>query len=98
MERVETLSKMLVDKISKKASYTDILVTVKMIESELLHLNNINPTTKYEEKLTTHIDIFKTSVDRELDIEEEKIVEILFVFWPVVGEEGESRKRRNIIF
>ena len=79
MERVETLSKMLVEKISKKASYTDILVTVKMIESELLHLNNINPTTKYEEKLTTHIDIFKTSVDRELDIEEEKIVEILQV-------------------
>jgi hypothetical protein len=56
MERVETLSKMLAEKIEKKASYDDILVTVKMIESELLHLKTIQPIAKNVEKTTKKIE------------------------------------------
>ena len=79
MERVETLSKMLAEKIERKATYDDILVTVKMIESELLHLKIINPTTKYAEKLTTTIDIFKTGTEHVSNNNQEKIVEVLQV-------------------
>jgi hypothetical protein len=79
MERVETLSKMLAEKIEKKANYDDILVTVKMIESELLHLKTIQPIVKNAEKPTTTIDIFKNRSDDLLDndAQQEKIVEVL---------------------
>jgi hypothetical protein len=79
MERVETLSKMLADKIEKRASYDDILVTVKMIESELQHLKTIQPIVKNVEKPTTKIDIFRNSSDDLLDsdMSQEKIIEVL---------------------
>jgi hypothetical protein len=79
MERVETLSKMLADKIEKRASYDDILVTVKMIESELQHLKTIQPIVKNVEKPSTKIDIFRNSSDDLLDNEaqQEKIIEVL---------------------
>lgn len=79
MERVETLSKMLAEKIEKKASYDDILLTVKMIESELQHLKTIQPIPKGVEKTTTKIDIFRNSSDDLLDnyINQEKIIEVL---------------------
>ncbi len=81
MERVETLSKMLADKIAKRADYDDILFTVKMIESELQHLKTIQPIVKNVEKPTTSIDIFKNSADDLIDNENkpEKIVEELKV-------------------
>lgn len=43
MERVETLCNLLKEKIEKKASVNELLTTVKMLESELLHLKNITP-------------------------------------------------------
>jgi hypothetical protein len=92
MERVETLSKMLAEKIEKKASYDDILATVKMIESELLHLKTIQPIAKNVEKTTTNIDIFKNISDELLDNsnDQEKIVEILQIDEKAVEEELEE--------
>lgn len=91
MERVETLSKMLAEKIEKKASYDDILVTVKMIESELLHLKTIQPIAKNVEKTTTKIDIFRNSSDDLLDNnDQEKIVEVLQIDEQEVEEELEE--------
>jgi hypothetical protein len=84
MERVETLSNLLAEKIEKKASVTELLQTVKMLESELLHLRNITPHPTVTEHTTTAINIssIKTETTKEeikLDIEEPKIVEVLKV-------------------
>ena len=92
MERVETLSKMLAEKIVRKASYDDILVTVKMIESELLHLKIITPTTKYDEKLTTTVDIFKTGTENSTNSNQEKIIETLYVDEKEIEEELDEIK------
>ena len=43
MERVETLCNLLSEKLQKKAVIAELLTTVKMIESELLHLQKITP-------------------------------------------------------
>ncbi len=40
MERVETLSNLLAEKIRNKASVQELLLTVKMLESELIHVKN----------------------------------------------------------
>ncbi len=45
MERVETLCTMLAEKIKNKANINDLISTVKMLESELMHLKNITPPT-----------------------------------------------------
>ena len=94
MERVETLSKMLAEKIENKASYDDILVTVKMIESELRHLITIEPPVKGEEKLTTSVNIFnKTQAEpTSTNIHEDKIVEVLKIDEKEVEAEIEEIK------
>ena len=81
MERVETLSKMLADKVAKRADYDDILFTVRMIESELQHLKTIQPIAKNIEKPSTTIDIFKNSAEDLLDTDTtpKKVVEVLQV-------------------
>ncbi len=53
MERVETLCKLLGEKLQKKASINELLTTVKMLESELLHLKNVTPTTANATVTTT---------------------------------------------
>ena len=94
MERVETLSKMLAEKIENKAAYDDILVTVKMIESELKHLITIQPPQKGEDKPTTSINIFKQTQSEPTSdsYNEEKTVEILQVDEKEVEAEIEEIK------
>ena len=41
MERVETLCNLLTEKLQKKASVDELLSTVRLLESELIHLKNI---------------------------------------------------------
>lgn len=83
MERVETLCNLLNEKLQKKASITELLTTVKMLESELLHLKNITPTTSHTFQ-TTAVHIAKQVLpadvkeQREADgVIEEKTVEVL---------------------
>jgi hypothetical protein len=82
MERVETLSNLLAEKIQNKASVNELLQTVKMLESELLHLRNITPRAIVTDHSSTAINISTTQIDNKeditkLDIEEPKIVEVL---------------------
>jgi hypothetical protein len=82
MERVETLSNLLAEKIQKKASVTELLQTVKMLESELVHLRNITPPPTVIEHTSTAINIstIQTETTKEeviLEIDEPKIVEVL---------------------
>ena len=82
MERVETLCNLLSEKLQKKATIAELLTTVKMIESELLHLQKITPPVASNTS-TTAINIAKQiTPERPEGIklekqEEEKIVEVL---------------------
>jgi hypothetical protein len=84
MERVVTLCNLLTEKLQNKASINDLLSTVKMMESELLHLKNITPTPTVVEHSIAAVNISSQRVDEresenKLDIEEPKIVEVLQV-------------------
>ncbi len=46
MERVETLSKKLAEQLEGNASVDQLLLTVQMLHSELVHLKNITPAEK----------------------------------------------------
>lgn len=82
MERVETLCNLLSEKLQKKATIAELLTTVKMIESELLHLQKITPPVLLNTS-TTAINIARQiTPDKPEEIksekqEEEKIVEVL---------------------
>ncbi len=83
MERVETLINILVEKLQKKASVNEMLTTVKMLESELLHLKSITPPDAAQ-NITTAVNISKQITpekpiaEEHLPVvEEEKTVEVL---------------------
>ena len=84
MERVETLCNLLNEKLHKKATISELLTTVKMIESELLHLQKITPKANSDTS-TTAINIAKQTIPEkqtEINIKnenEEKIIEVLQV-------------------
>ncbi len=98
MERVVTLSNLLAEKLQNKASINELLSTVKMMESELLHLKNITPLHK-EETTSTTLQIAKqiiAPVQEEENIEAtsiEKIVEVLQIDEAEVEAELEEIKK-----
>ena len=98
MERVETLCNLLSEKLQKKAAVAELLTTVKMIESELLHLQKITPPTN-NIAATTAIHIAKQTtplVEEKLKdepIEDEKIVEVLQIDEAEMEAELEEIKR-----
>jgi 3-methyladenine DNA glycosylase AlkC len=101
MERVETLCNILAEKIKKSASISDLLSTVKMIESELLHLKNITPPSQNVEINTATVHIAKHIVSVEEaqiqePINEEKIVEILQIDEEAIVAELEEIKKNAV--
>ena len=82
MERVETLCNLLNEKLQKKASIAELLTTLKMIESELLHLQKITPPVTLTTN-TTAINIAKQFIPKKLQeikfesAAEEKTLEVL---------------------
>ncbi len=98
MERVETLCNLLADKLQKKAPINELLSTVKMLESELLHLKSITPASVNDE-LAAAVHISKKLVDDKEEVagqianEEEKIVEILQIDEAEVEAELEEIKK-----
>ncbi len=99
MERVETLCNLLVEKIQNKASINELLSTVKMMESELLHLKNITPPNTNERQVAS-VHIAKqiaqandvTTADDETRAEE-KIVQVLQIDEAEVEAELEEIKK-----
>ena len=94
MERVETLCNLLSEKLQKKAGVAELLTTVKMIESELLHLQKITPPT-HNTASTTAIHIAKqiTPEIKDEPVEDEKIVEVLQIDEAEMEAELEEIKR-----
>ena len=98
MERVETLCNLLSEKLQNKSSINDLLSTVKMLESELLHLKNITPPTNDETAVVTVLYAKNTApnIAKELGEnikEEEKTVEILQINEEEVQAELDEIKR-----
>ncbi|MEJ7611188.1 MAG: hypothetical protein WKF88_08435 [Ferruginibacter sp.] len=97
MERVETLCNLLAEKIRNKASVNDLLNTVKMLESELIHLKNTTPPA--ENKQAAAVNISKrfeqvaAAENNTAPEEEEKITEILQVDEAEIEAELEEIKR-----
>jgi hypothetical protein len=82
MQRVETLSNLLAEKIQNKASVNELLNTVKMLESELLHLRSITPPSTIDSDVSVvkiSAKPVESTVETFLPIEEEKTVELLQV-------------------
>jgi hypothetical protein len=99
MERVETLCNLLAEKIQNKASINELLSTVKMLESELLHLKNITPPNTNEAQVAS-VHIAKQIVSENDEImaaneamPEEKIVQVLQIDEAEVEAELEEIKK-----
>jgi hypothetical protein len=98
MERVETLCNLLAEKIKNKAVISELLTTVKMLESELLHLKTITPAVEKNSEATAVSISAKTIIEEEKKEdgeakEEEKIVEILQINEEDIEAELEEIKR-----
>ncbi len=96
MERVETLCNLLKEKLERKASINELLGTVKMLESELIHLRNITPK-KEEERETVSIMLSSPFAAEEIIQSEEgpaeKTIEILQIDEAEVEAELEEIKK-----
>jgi hypothetical protein len=86
MERVETLCNLLKEKLENKASVNELLSTVKMIESELIHLKKITPPSEVPVSqqaaavsISRPMDFEKVSEEQKQAAPEEKTVEVLQV-------------------
>jgi DNA-binding transcriptional ArsR family regulator len=98
MERVETLCNLLAEKIQNKATISELLTTVKMLESELLHLKTITPPVENSlDKSAIHIAVKPIlEEDKIVDVEpeeEEKTVEVLQINEEDIEAELEEIKR-----
>lgn len=103
MERVETLCNLLAEKLQNKASINELLSTVKMMESELIHLKNITPTS-LNEAVTATVNISKQIIPETnndaadfLAEESEKIVEVLQIDEAEVEAELEEIKNNATV-
>ncbi len=99
MERVETLCNLLAEKLQNKASINELLSTVKMMESELLHLKNITPPNTNESLAATVLIAKQMAVANEVAttedmvMPEEKIVQVLQIDEAEVEAELEEIKK-----
>ncbi len=76
MERIETLSDKLREQLAKGASISELLITVHMLQSELLHLQNTAPQEVQPEKVAFDIPLqFPTENKEDVpQISTEKVV------------------------
>jgi hypothetical protein len=100
MERVETLIKKLQDQFAQHAQADQLLLTVQMLQAELLHLQQHDaPAFQQESVAITVTNQFNTPVDPPLKnniiepVAEEKIIEILQVDDAEIEAELEEIKR-----
>ena len=99
MERVETLCNLLMEKLQNKASADEMLSTVRMLESELVHLKNITPR---EERAANNaaVKVSKlfqketgNSIPAEDTVPEEKTTEVLQIDEADIEAELEEIKK-----
>ncbi len=78
MQRVETLAHSLVEKIEQKVSINELITTVKLLQSELLHLKTIQPTIIEDyTAATVQIILPKKNEPEQKEDSNEKTIEVL---------------------
>lgn len=96
MERVETLCHRLLEQISQKASPDSLLVTVQMLQSELMHLKSIAAPESSQPSVAIDVPVtFDIPEKKETTIvqEEEKIYEVLQVDEAAIEAELEEIRK-----
>ena len=97
MERVETLSAKLKDQLAQKASIDQLLTTVEMLQSELMHLKLMQPNKQTDPSAAVHIAPVQYQAaatnEQEQETIPEKTVEILQVDEAEMEAELEEIKR-----
>ena len=98
MERVETLCNLLTEKLANKASADEMLITVRMLESELLHIKKTTPAATATQSAALKISKLAESdlTDKDADTPappEEKTVEVLQVNEADIEAELEEIKK-----
>lgn len=100
MERVETLCNKLQEQLAQKASADQLLITVEMLQSELMHLKLIQPKKDIQSSVSVHIAPIQNvpaSADDEMGIEPtEKTVEVLQVDEAEMEAELEEIKKNAL--
>lgn len=91
MERVETLLDKLKDQLAQKAGIDQLLLTVQMLQSELLHLQSTGQSDKIDTAVAIHIASPFDPPDPEM--QEEKIFFDLEVNEEELNEELEAIKK-----
>lgn len=93
MERVETLLKKLQEQFAQKASPGQLLLTVQMLQAELLHLQAENTPSVHADAIAVTVSNLNTHVEEKNIPEEEKTIEILQVDEAEIEAELEEIKR-----
>ena len=100
MERVETLCNKLQEQLAQKASADQLLITVEMLQSELMHLKLIQPKKDIQSSVSVHIAPIQkmpANADEEMRIEpSEKTVEVLQVDEAEMEAELEEIKKNAL--
>lgn len=93
MDRVETLCKKLQEQLSQNAPLDQLLLTVQMLQSELMHVKANQQTTVSEQTVTIHMPgNFERSAQENIK-PEEKIIQVLQIDEAELEAELEEIKR-----
>lgn len=93
MDRVETLCKKLQNQLEQKASVDQLLLTVQMLQSELMHLNVNAMPEKTANSVAIQMPVHMEQLVHQPEITEEKIFEVLQVDESAMEAELEEIKR-----
>lgn len=96
MERVETLCERLKEQITKNVSLDELLMTVQMLQSELLHLKNTTESVQYHSAV--NIDIPSVVVPEENPANISKNAVIEFMIDDFIEEEKNEVKEMVVAF
>jgi hypothetical protein len=77
MERVETLCERLKEQITKNVSLDELLITVQMLQSELLHLKNTTESVQYHSAVNIDIPSIVLPEENPATISKNAIIEFM---------------------
>ena len=96
MERVETLCERLKEQITKNVSLDELLMTVQMLQSELLHLKNTTESVQYHSAVNIDIPSIVVQEENPATISKNTVIE--FMIDDFIEEEKNEVKEMVVAF
>lgn len=96
MERVETLCERLKEQITKNVSLDELLMTVQMLQSELLHLKNTTESVQYHSAVNIDIPSIVVPEENPATISKNAVIE--FMIDDFIEEEKNEVKEMVVAF